>query len=39
MTKASTYKKIEMDVNQHRNNIHKKDFFVFGMSETVGKSA
>ena len=39
MTKASTYKKIEMDINLHRNNIHKKDFFIFGMSEVIGKSA
>ena len=28
-----------MDINNHRNNLHKKDFFVFGMSDTVGKSA
>jgi hypothetical protein len=39
MTKNSTYKKIELDFNNHRNNLHKKDFFVFGMSETVSKSA
>lgn len=33
------YKKIELDINCHRFGGHKKDFFVFGLSEAVGKSS
>jgi hypothetical protein len=35
----ATYRKIELDINNHRFAGHKKDFFVFGLSEAVGKSS
>jgi hypothetical protein len=39
VTQKAIYKKIELDINSRRFGGHKKDFFVFGLSEVVGKSS